>query len=86
MRIKSEFIPQEIDGTLFLVPLGGQSFNGILKSNKSAAFILEHLKNNTDIDTLVDSVVSQYDVDRSVVHDDIINIIDVLRSVDALEE
>ena len=39
MKLKSDFITQEIDGTQFLVAVGGESFNGIVKSNATAAFI-----------------------------------------------
>ena len=41
MKLKSDFITQEIDGTQFLVPVGGSSINGLARSNKSAAFIVD---------------------------------------------
>ena len=43
MKLKDDFITQMIEGTQFLVPLGGEAFNGIVRSNKTAAFIVDCL-------------------------------------------
>ena len=40
MKLKNEFITQDIDDTQFLVPVGAEAFSGIVRSNKTAAFIV----------------------------------------------
>ena len=47
MKLKSDFITQTIDGTQFLVSIGAESFQGIARSNKTWAFIVDCLKEET---------------------------------------
>ena len=46
MKLKEEFITHETDGEQIMV-CAGTSFNGIVKSNKTAAFIVDCLKTDT---------------------------------------
>lgn len=46
MKLKNEFITHETDGEQIMVS-AGTSFNGIVKSNKTAAFIVNCLKTDT---------------------------------------
>ena len=41
MKLKDSFITQDIDGAQFMVTVGEASFTGIVKSNKTAAFIVD---------------------------------------------
>ncbi|MBQ8987432.1 MAG: PqqD family protein [Lachnospiraceae bacterium] len=86
MKLKSDFITQEIDGTQFLVPVGGSSINGLARSNKSAAFIVDLLKEETTLDAIVDAMSSKYDADRDTITADVRTILDKLRLLGALEE
>ena len=86
MKLKSDFITQEIDGTQFLVPVGGSSINGLARSNKSAAFIVDLLKEETTLDAIVDTMCAKYDADRATIAADVREILDKLRMLGALEE
>ena len=86
MKLKSDFITQEIDGTQFLVPVGGSSINGLARSNKSAAFIVDLLKEETTLDAIVDAMCAKYDADRDTITADVRTILDKLRLLGALEE
>ena len=86
MKLKSDFITQEIDGTQFLVPVGGSSINGLARSNKSAAFIVDLLKEETTLDSIVDAMCAKYDADRDTITADVRTILDKLRLLGALEE
>ena len=56
MKLKNDFITQDIDDTQFLVPLGHESFNGIVRSNETAAFIVNCLKEETTPERIVDAM------------------------------
>lgn len=85
MKLKSDFITQMIDGTQFLVPITG-NFSGIARSNSSAAFIVNLLKEETTEEKIVDAMCRKYDADRATIAADVREILDKLRKIKALEE
>ena len=86
MKLKKDFITQMIDGTQFLVPLGGETFRGIVRSNKTAAFIVDLLKEETTAEALVEAVYEQFDAPRDVIAADVEKALQTLREINALEE
>jgi hypothetical protein len=86
MKLKSDFITQDIEDTQFLVPLGGESFQGIVRSNKTAAFIVDCLKEETTAEAIVDAMCEKYDAPRATIAADVAEILDTLRGIHALEE
>ncbi len=86
MKLRKDFIVQNIDDTQFLVPLGHEAFNGIVRSNKTAALIVDCLKNDTTKDLIVDAMCLQYDAPRETIDADVEEILATLRSINALEE
>lgn len=86
MRLKDEFITQDVDDTQFLISVGGDSFKGIVRSNKTAAFIVEELQSETTKEGIVDAMCARYDAPRDVISADVDKILDTLRSIGALEE
>lgn len=86
MKLKSNFITQDIDDTQFLVPVGGEAFSGIVRSNETAAFIVDCLKEETTEDAIVDKMCAQYDAPREVIAADVKEILATLRSIHAIEE
>ena len=86
MKLKSTFISQDIDDTRFLVPVGGEAFSGLVRGNKTAAFILDCLKEETTEERIVDAMCRKYDAPRETIAADVGEILEKLRSVGALEE
>ncbi len=86
MKLKSGFVTQEIGDTQFLVSLGGEQFNGLVRSNKTAAFIVDRLKEETSEEAIVDAMCARYDAPRDLIRGDVRGILDKLRSIRALEE
>ena len=86
MKLKSSFITQVIDDTQFLVPLGAESFRGIVRSNKTAAFIVDCLKEETTAEQIVDALCAKYDAPRETIAADVEEILNTLRGIRALEE
>ena len=86
MKLKDEFITQDVDDTQFLISLGAESFKGIVRSNKTAAFIVEQLKSETTKEKIVDAMCANYDAPRDVIDADVDKILDILRGIGAIEE
>ena len=86
MKLKDDFIVQDIDDTQFLVPLGHEAFSGIVKSNKTAAFIVNCLKKETTEQQIVDTMCAEYDAPRETIAADVNEILSTLRSIHALKE
>ena len=86
MKLKQDFITQKIGDTHFLVPIGAEAFNGIVRSNKTAAFIVDCLKEETTEGAIVDKMCAKYDADRETIAADVKKILDTLRGINALVE
>ena len=86
MRLKNDFITQVIDGVQYLVPVGAEKFSGMLRNNKTAAFIVDCLKEETTEEAVVDAMCEKYDAPREKIAEDVKGILSILRSVGALEE
>ncbi len=86
MKLKSDFITQDIDDTQFLVSIGAESFSGNVRSNKTAAFIVDCLKEETTEEKIVDAMCAKYDAPRQVIAADVKGILATLRRISALEE
>ena len=86
MKLKEDFVTQDIDGTQFLVPVGAEAFSGIVRSNKTAAFIVNCLKEETTEEKIVDAMCNKYAAPREEIAADVKEILDTLRKINALEE
>ena len=86
MKLKDDFITQTIDDVQFLVPVGGEAFSGVARSNETAAFIVDCLKEETTEEKIVDAMCAKYDAPRETIAADVKEILDVLRGINALVE
>lgn len=86
MKLKSTFVTCEINNKQMLVDAGSTNFNGLVRSNATAAFIVDCLKNDTTKDAIVDAMCAKYDAPRAVIDKDVESIINKLRSIGALDE
>ncbi len=86
MKLKNDFITQDIDGVQFLVPVGAGSFSGVVRSNKTAAFIVDCLREETTEENIVDKMCEKYDAPREQIAKDVSDAINILRGINAIEE
>ena len=86
MKLKDIFITQDIEDTQFLVSVGNGFFNGIVRSNGTAAFIVNCLKQETTQEQIVNAMCAEYDAPRETIAADVAGILDTLRSIGALDE
>ena len=62
------------------------SFAGLIRSNKTAAFIVECLKEDTTQEKIVEAMFEKYDAPKEVLAKDVSDVIEKLRKVGALDE
>ena len=86
MKLKREFITQQIGDRQYMVASGTSSFKGMISSNKTAAFIVDCLKEETTEEAIVEKMYAKYDASREKISSDVKKAIGILRSVGALEE
>ena len=86
MKLKKTFVVQDIEDTQFLVPVGADAFSGIVRSNQTAAFIVNCLKEETTEEEIAQKMCAKYDIDRGTVEKDIKKVLDTLRKINALKE
>ena len=66
-----------------MVDVSGQ-FSGIIKSNKSAAFVVDLLKEEHTEEELVEALFAKYDAPKEVLASDVHDLIDKLKKAGAL--
>ncbi len=86
MKLSSNFITQEIDGTQFLVPVGAEAFRGIFRNNSTAAWIIDCLKEETSEEAIIEAMLDTFEATREEIEDDVKKVLSLLRSIHALEE
>ena len=84
MKLNPKFLTHETKGEHITVSTTGTKFNGLIRSNPTAAFIVESLKTDTTESAVVDKILAKYDVDRNTAEKDVANIIGKLRSIGAV--
>jgi len=86
MRLKEGFITHEEDGEQIMVATGDMDFSGLVRSNRTAAFIVDSLKEETTKAAIVEKMAEKYDASREVLEKDVEIILGKLRSIGALDE
>lgn len=85
MKLKDTYITHESDGEQILLDTSS-SFAGLIRNNKTAAFIVECLKDDTTQEKIVEAMFEKYDAPKDVLAKDVSDVIEKLRKVGALDE
>ena len=86
MKLSSDFITHEMDGKQYMVSVGASEFSGLVKNNKTAAFIVDCLKNETTRDAILDKMEEKYDAPRELMGADLDKVIEKLRGIGAVTD
>lgn len=86
MKLNPQFVTQDIDDTQFLIALGDQKFKGIVRNNRTAAFIVNLLKEETSQEKIVAAMCESFDAPVEMISEDVAKVLQTLRSIGALEE
>lgn len=85
MKLKDTYITHDSDGEQILLDTSS-SFAGLIRNNKTAAFIVECLKEDTTQEKIVEAMFEKYDAPKDVLAKDVADVIEKLRKVGALDE
>lgn len=87
MKIKDGFMLREIVDTWVVVPLGERvvEFNGIMTLSETGALLFRGIEKGDDINSLVDSIMTEYDVDKATALSDTLEFISVIETKGLLE-
>lgn len=85
MKLKNGFITHESDGEQILIDTAN-NFAGLVRSNPTAAFIVDCLKTETTEAGILEKMLAKYDADAEVMAEDIKMIIGKLRKIGAIDE
>ncbi len=88
MNLKKGFVTYETDGEQLMVAAGpaAKLFHGMVKSNSTAAFIINKLKKKTTAEDIAKALTNEYDVSMDTALADVNKVIDKLRSIGAIDE
>ena len=85
MKLKDTYITHDSDGEQILLDTSS-SFAGLIRNNKTAAFIVECLKEETIEEKIVEAMFEKYDAPKEIFAKDVSDVIEKLRKVGALDE
>lgn len=85
MKLKSNFVTHNSGDEQLMICAGGD-FSGMVRSNSTAADIIDLLKKETTREAIVDAMLEKYDAERSVIERDVDKILSSLRSIGAIDE
>ena len=86
MKLNPNFLTHTTNGENYMIPTAEAKFKGMVKSNETAAFIIECLKNDTTEDEIVDKLLTEFSgADRETVKRDVSRVIEQLKGIGAIE-
>ena len=86
MKLSPNFLIHVQDDEHLLIPVSDAKFSGVVRGNRTAAFIVDLLKEETTEDAIIDAMCGQYDAPRETIAADVTAILNTLRGIGALEE
>ena len=88
MKIKDTFILRNVAGNNIVLPVGASSdaFSGMMTLNESGVFLWNSLKKDTDMEGLINAMLSEYNVSADQAKQDVEEFVKSLRSAGVLEE
>lgn len=86
MKLSDAFLTHEVDDQHLLIATGKAEFSGLVRSNKTAAFIIECLKNETTASEIKQKMAEKFDAPAEVISKDVDEVLDKLRLIGAVTE
>ena len=84
MKLKDTFVTYASGNEHTMVATEG--FLGMVRSNRTAAFIIEALKKSTTPEKIAEAMAEKYDAPRDVIARDVERVLEKLRALGAIEE
>ncbi len=86
MKLRDEYLVYLRDEKSILVPVGKQGFNGVVRINKTAAEIIDYLKDETTEEEIIQKMLEEYDASEEKIAGDVRKVLNELKRIGAIEE
>ena len=86
MKLNRKFIAHTVAGEHVMVSANTRQFPGMVRNNKTAAFIVECLRKETSLTEIAEKVCAHYDVDYETAEKDAAELIEKLRGIGAIDD
>lgn len=86
MKLKDGFITYDTDDEQVMVSTGSVKFAGLVRSNRTGAFIIDCLKKDTTVEEIVSAMTEKFDAPAGVIRADVEKVLETLRSIGAIQE
>lgn len=86
MKLSDKFITHMSNNKQVLVSTDRTVFSGLVRSNETAAYIINLLKEETTREAIIEKMMADYEAERTDVERNVDKVLDTLRSVGALDE
>ena len=86
MKLNKGFLTHDDDGQILLVSTGASKFSGLVRSNKTAGFIISCLENDVTEAEILAKMQKEFDAPKEVMERDIKKIITQLKKIGAIDE
>lgn len=86
MKLRKDFITHESNGEHITVTAGNTAFNGLVRSNKTAGFIVECLKENVTKEEIIHKMLDKYDACEETITKDVDMILARLQEIGAIDD
>lgn len=85
MKIKNIFESETINDETIMVSMDNKEFNGLIRANSTAAFILTCLKEDITEEEIVNKLIHHYGIEESIAKKDVAKIIRQLSNAGLVE-
>lgn len=87
MKLNRNFLTHTVDGEQIMVSVGGEpAFHGMVRSNRTAAIIIDMLKGDVSREQIIAALAARFDAEEQRIASDVDGILAKLRSIGALDE
>ena len=86
MKMRDDFLTYPNGDRTVLVPVGRKAFSGVVKANKTTAYIFECLKEDVTEEEIVRKMLEKYDGPEDQIAADVKMVLGELRRIGAIVE
>lgn len=87
MKLKESVVISKVKDGYILVDSNASDdrFNGLIKLNETTKDIIEHFRQETTIEQVINSMLEEYDTTYEILYKDVINVEEKLKNVGLME-
>lgn len=85
MKLKEGFVTHTTGNEQLMISVGG-SFNGMVRSNSTAAEIINMLSEDITREAIIEKMLEKYAVERSVLEADVDKVLAALKKIGAIDD